>query len=334
MRRISSLLWGAEPAAGPHPYGAGRVHGDVNLRDLLADLGARPDFTVESPAQHAVDYIHRRTDGEDLYFVTNSADDPVRAECAFRVDGGVRPWFWHPVDGSVTPCTDFRRGADGLVRLAIELPPVGSVFVVFAPGDEDAAGLITARDARDDAGRTSAPGGEEEPGRIPTPDALEWPISGPWTLSFPDGAGAPAAIALDELFSWPDLEPQGARVFSGTARYSTTVVVPASLLAEGRVVVLDLGRVAEVARLHVNGSEVATLWCPPFRADVSSHLQAGPNLVEIEVTNTWHNRIVGDLRYPEAGEFARTNIKNRFRADMELLPSGLLGPVRLLSTTG
>ena len=42
-------------------------------------MGLRPDFTVESPAKHSLDYIHRRTENEEIYFVANSADEPVEA---------------------------------------------------------------------------------------------------------------------------------------------------------------------------------------------------------------------------------------------------------------
>jgi hypothetical protein len=62
---------------------------------------------------------------------------------------------------------------------------------------------------------------------------------------------------------------------------------------------------------------------------VTGLLKAGTNRIEVKVTNVWHNRIVGDLKYPEQGEFAPTNMKWKFNADMDLLPSGLFGPVVL-----
>jgi hypothetical protein len=70
-------------------------------------------------------------------------------------------------------------------------------------------------------------------------------------------------------------------------------------------------------------------WKPPYRVNVSGLLKAGTNRLEVKVTNLWHNRIVGDLKYPETGEFAKTNMKHKFNADMELLRSGLIGPVVL-----
>jgi len=63
---------------------------------------------------------------------------------------------------------------------------------------------------------------------------------------------------------------------------------------------LHLGRVAVIATVRVNGEFVATLWPPPFRADITLHVITGENLIEIEVTNTWHNRLHYDTSLPEA----------------------------------
>jgi hypothetical protein len=160
-------------------------------------------------------------------------------------------------------------------------------------------------------------------------------LGGPWTLEFPDGPGdasPPRTFELDELVSWTQLEDRAARTFSGTARYRTTVEVPDEYLGDDRVLHLDLGEVKEVAEVALNGTSLGIVWSAPFRVDVTGLLQAGENDLELRVTNLWHNRIVGDLRFPEAGIHAHTNLKHLFRADMELLPSGLLGPVVLRSS--
>ncbi len=68
--------------------------------------------------------------------------------------------------------------------------------------------------------------------------------------------------------------------------------------------------------------------------DVTGLLKTGSNRIEVKVTNLWNNRIVGDLRYPDAGEFAKTNMKHKFTAETELLRSGLIGPVVLRQTQG
>lgn len=353
VQKLVSGMWPTGDPAIPRAVGKGRVYGDVPLRGILGSLVVRPDFTVESPDSPAIDYIHRRTENEDVYFVTNSADEPVDAECSFRVDEAAAPSFWNPVDGSVTPCPVYRR-EDGRTRVPIRLAPASSIFVVFARDSEtehvvgiersdtgavalvvpdlevlacsSSAVRVRARSGGSVALRTNR--GRSATFELPAPPP-DLPLSGPWTLRFPEGKGAPDRIDLDALVSWTELEPEGARVFSGTAIYETTFEVPSDYLVPDRSVSLDLGRVAEVADVSINGEPAGLLWCPPYTMDVTDRVHAGTNRLEIRVTNVWHNRIVGDLRYPNAGEFARTNIKNRFRAEMELLPSGLMGPVVL-----
>ena len=93
---------------------------------------------------------------------------------------------------------------------------------------------------------------------------------------------------------------------------------------------LDLGDVKDVgiARVKLNGRDVGTVWTPPFRVSVAGALRRGNNDLEIEVVNTWRNRLVGDRGKPQEQRFTKTNIK--ILDTWQLLPSGLLGPVRLL----
>ncbi len=325
VRDLSRLLWGEGGTQGGHRHGKGQVFPAVSLRDVLRGMGVLPDFSVETPSEHQLDYIHRRTDSEELYFVVNSADEPVDAVCSFRVGEGMSPFLWNPEDGSVKRYPVYRREG-GVVRVPLKLEQISSVFVVFraeeggdhvvelghrgsAPPaliDPDVEVLALAPTiARVRAQRSghfefrTAEGGAAS---IEIPDLpADIVAAGTWRLEFPENRGAPASLELDELRSWTDVESEGARAFSGTARYTTTLQVPAGYLDGPYALRLDLGEVAEIAEVSVNG-------------------------------NLWQNRIVGDLRFPEAGEFALTNLKHKFTADMDLLPSGLIGPVVLRPT--
>ena len=59
-------------------------------------------------------------------------------------------------------------------------------------------------------------------------------------------------------------------------------------------------------------------------------IQPGENKLEIEVANLWPNRLIGDAAKPEADRLTWTVIDHPYEAGSELLPSGLLGPVRIL----
>ena len=151
------------------------------------------------------------------------------------------------------------------------------------------------------------------------------------------------------MSDWKDHERDDIRHFSGTATYRKVIELPAGWLAENRRIYLDLGRVEIAAEVAVNGQPVGTLWKPPFAIEVTDHVQAGSNKVEIKVTNLWSNRLIGDESLERTDGYALNQpmpewyVRNRpmpagprstfttfnfYDQDHELLPSGLLGPVR------
>jgi hypothetical protein len=81
--------------------------------------------------------------------------------------------------------------------------------------------------------------------------------------------------------------------------------------------------------VSINGVPLGVLWKKPFRADMTGALKPGSNTIEVKVTNLWVNRMIGD-RQPDAPKqftFTRPVV---YKANSPLLPSGLLGPVRVV----
>ena len=70
------------------------------------------------------------------------------------------------------------------------------------------------------------------------------------------------------------------------------------------------------------------MWTPPYKLDITKFVKAGINTVEIEVTNTWVNRLVGDKFLPEK-ERNTWLLVEKFNKKSPLMPSGLLGPVNV-----
>ncbi len=191
--------------------------------------------------------------------------------------------------------------------------------------------------------------------RLPPP--LE--ILGGWTVEFPEGKGAPDSIVLDRLMSWTDYPESGVRYFSGTATYRKTFELPADMTGDGLELDLDLGEVKNIARVWLNGVDLGLLWKAPFRLDASGVLRSGRNDLVIEVTNLWPNRLIGDEQLPSdcnwkkgrgasegsyltqwpqwllydmsspSGRVTFSSWKH-WNKDDGLLPSGLLGPVKVL----
>lgn len=165
------------------------------------------------------------------------------------------------------------------------------------------------------------------------PDGAPFPLKGTWQVEFIEGGPTlPPPFETQELVSWTLLGDEEARRFHGTARYTLYFKAPTPQAEEW---LLDLGRVCESARVWLNGSAVATLWCRPFQTLVGQWLQPGLNRLEVEVTNLAANRIADlDRRGVRWKSFYDINIVNRQYRPLDAstwppFDSGLLGPVSL-----
>jgi hypothetical protein len=181
-------------------------------------------------------------------------------------------------------------------------------------------------------------------------------IAGPWDVRFPEGWGAPGHARFERLVSWPEHADEGIKYFSGTAAYTCSFKVEDS----SRRLRLDLGRVEVIAKVTLNGQSLGVLWKPPFVYDISGKVRNGDNDLKVEVTNLWPNRLIGDENYPDDCTPDHSWLKGGLSALPEwiklkqprpeprrltftwckhwqkgdsLLPSGLLGPVRLVPYT-
>jgi hypothetical protein len=92
--------------------------------------------------------------------------------------------------------------------------------------------------------------------------------------------------------------------------------------------ILDLGEVRDLARVRLNGQSLGVAWKPPYRFDLRGLLRPGENVLEVEVTNLWVNRLIGDA---QPGAVRVTEASAIYAANAPLRDSGMLGPVQLLS---
>lgn len=253
------------------------------------------------------------------------AGPAVRQVVSFRVAGS-RPEAWDPLTGTHRDLPEW--SAEGSVtHVPLRLEPSGSVFVVFR-----AAG---------------AAGGVQQPRGPATgnENAPDWKsvlkVTGPWQVTFaPQVSGkggqpptaASFSAAFESLVDWTKRPEPEIRHHAGEATYRTTLVVPESVLRVAGPLALDLGDVKEIAAVRINGKPLGTTWCQPWRVDVGEALRPGENQLEIDVVNLWRNRLIGDAAKPADERVTRTTI---VAAPTEpLLPSGLLGPVRLVRAGG
>lgn len=321
-------------------------------REALAQLGIAPDFSFSlaseassNEADRAFDFVHRHTATAEIYFVRNTLPVAAKATLSFRVKNQT-PELWSPDAGTITDAVLYRNTADGRTEIPLTMPAYGSVFVVFehaagkhlvrltCDGKDVFPSVAQGKDVFAEKGDLVARStghylaidaeGHEYAWSLPTEqNALE---NARWTLSFPEGWGAPPSIAVRDFVSWTESKDPGVRYFSGTATYRTSVQVSEAQISAREELWLDLGSVREIATVRVNGHEVGTRWRAPYVLRLDAYLHAGENQIEIEVSNLWPNRLIGDMQPDAARKYTQTNV-HAYRADSPLLPSGILSPV-------
>jgi len=294
------------------------------IHHWLAKEGIPPDFR----ADRLLRYTHRRIGETDVYFVANGSTDAFESICSFRVTGN-QPELWQPENGSIAPLAAYEE-KDGCTHMPLRFGPTESVFIVFRR-PADAAGRIVsaARDGQellrfaspatpDNASAESSAldlvrGEIRQPGSyvFKTADgrsrAIECrdlappvEIVGPWEVAFDPKWGGPAKVTFEELVDWSKRAEEGIKYYSGTANYRTTFRVNAeSLKQPRRRWCLDLGKVAVMAEVRLNGKGLGILWKPPYRVDVTDSLKPGDNVLEVKAVNLWINRQIGDERLPD-----------------------------------
>jgi hypothetical protein len=285
-----------------HSYGAGTVFCTSDTRAALKQLNITPDFESNSTQ---LDYIHRIAGATDIYFVRNPTSHPIDTLAHFRITNRT-PELWNPIDGSITPQM-FYQSQNGTTALPLYLSPYGSTFVIFAkPETPHTTHTLT---------HTT---------EVPT-TSTDLPAT-QWTITFQPDRGAPTAPhPLQEFQSWSTSPDAGIRYFSGTATYQTSINIKRTANERIYITLTDLH---EICTVRINGKIAGTIWAMPYRLDITDNLADGRNLLALDVTNLWPNRIIGDAQPSTTQTFTRTNIR-KYTASSPLLPSGLIGPVAI-----
>lgn len=237
------------------------------------------DWRSKKPSLHinqqGVEWLHRKDGDADIYFIANRTDSVCQSLLTFNFEGR-QPEIWHPEYVTIRDAEVWQvKGHQ--TQVSLHLNAHEALFVVFRKATHLAGpGLDIA------AQRTI--------GEVALPRA--------WSLTFPDGN----ALTLDNLIPWNVSAIDDVKYFSGTATYRTTFRL--KRVQNNVRYVLQLGEVRDMARIRVNGKECAHLWHAPFEADITDALQKGDNTLEIDVTNQWVNRMIGDEQQPDDVEWS------------------------------
>jgi hypothetical protein len=359
---LAEELW--PPAAGPgeRGVGKGRVITGKSFETIFKEDAFAPDFTENSKGAD-IRYIHRNTREGDFYFVSLQKEQAEELVLSFRVTGKI-PEIWDPATGAMSEVLMYHDDGKS-TSVAMRMENNDAKFIVFRKSSK---GTVAVTELRQDGkpvrslaggvtglqelspelrgtAKTNAmlvawksgsydvvfDGGHQTQLAVqglPAPET----VPEKWWVSFQKDRGAPdGQVLFDRLDSWTNRPEEGIRYFSGTAGYTQGVNVSRDRLQSGRRVYLDLGDVRHLAEVFVNDKPLGVLWKPPYRVDITGAVTPGANKVEVRVTNVWKNRLVGDAKLPVASRLTWT-FYPFYKASDSLVESGLLGPVRLLSS--
>jgi len=323
VKTIADKIWGKCDGKTilSNQYGKGTVYWGKTLEQVLGELKISPDFEVSGidNCDLHIDYIHRQTATEDIYFISNSSQSKQHFTAVFRVDANMIPEIWDAETGWVQREVEYTKTENG-ISMELVMEPLASRFVVFrekTTGKND-AGLPY--DLQFGLKREKK---KTEPVDITTG----------WEVRFDTNWGGRETYRMDTLKNWAEVEEEGVKYYSGTATYSRDFNMQADALQPGAAAHVMFEDIQEMARVNINGNDCGILWLPPYITNITKWLKPGKNNITVQVVNTWNNRIVGDLSDPGKPQYTRTNIKtSKFRANSPLLKSGLLGKAKIVFT--
>ena len=253
--------------------------------------------SIDTPDRFLLQNHYRTDEGRDMYlFVNAHIDTAITATLTFP------DTVWHHHCAWLYDCNSGQRRRLSLWqgRGELCLGSAESTLIIFEP---------ERREARDER--------REFLTRQPSLDSLVSRLT--WQVSLHHAReGWTRDTVMEQL---RDLRETSFATFAGTAIYRTTLRLDEEMC--DTVLILDLGRVAGVCELSVNGQHLGTAWYGQRAFRVGQWLHAGDNTFEIKVTTLLNNYTRTLTDDPVIQHFV-------IRRSIPSSPAGLIGPVTLL----
>jgi hypothetical protein len=297
-RVLVQKLWGDGRIT---KFGHGRVIADTNLTNVLSEIGVPPDFTYSKTRPSSdIQFLHRTTDDEEIFFLSNRSADPDQLEARFRVQGKT-PEIWRADAGTIERVS-FKL-EDGYTVVPLNFRGEESYFVIF----RKAATAQSLQLAFPSCGPNAA-------------------LANPWIVEFESAQDMLPSLEMDKLLPLSENNDPRVKYFSGVARYTSSFTVSGQH-RRGQPLLLSLGQVGDIAEVRVNNVLMGTAWHAPWEVDIGAAAKPGPNTIEIRVANLWVNRLIGDQQ-PGANGATWTS-QPTYLPNAPLRPAGLIGPVNI-----
>ncbi|HEX7494702.1 MAG TPA: glycosyl hydrolase [Bacteroidales bacterium] len=292
-----------------------KVRNNITLDEIFKEINLEKDLVFENVdlsfqwredqgyKSPSMVWCHRIVKGTDIYFISNQEYNSKEVRAKFRITDKI-PEIWNAETGEIRRISQWSM-EDGHISVPLKFSPAESYFIVFR--------------------ETGKPNDSSSPNFPNYSDVMS--IEGNWDVQLRGQADSPKTIKLDKLTSLHLSPNPKVKYFSGTAIYRNTFQI--DQINDDRIFI-DLGEVANLAEIYLNGEKVSVLWKPPFKSEITDKIKIGQNYLEIRVSTTWRNGLVGEVLTNL--EDNTSNLPNypieRIRG-LPLLKSGLLGPVKI-----
>ena len=257
-----------------------------------------PDVKLDA-ACVPLKYNHRSYKDGEVYFFVNESKE-ARTRTATLVGQG-QVQVWDATNGRIHPLAGVARAA-GRVAVPLDLEPQEARFIVIGALPAGAGGPLPT---------------------VSTSQSIA-NLDGDWSVTLGEKQVTGSLKPWDEM---------GVPAFTGTAVYRREFTPAAA--PPGKHVYLDLGNVHEIARVRLNGQELAASPWPPYLWDVTTAFKSGANTLEVQVQAAppaaMRGRGVGMPGGPAGGPPGAVGAPPPpAPAPAAVAGSGLLGPVKLV----
>ncbi|MCH5719616.1 glycosylhydrolase-like jelly roll fold domain-containing protein [Niabella hibiscisoli] len=283
----------------------GRVIEAPYTKETFEDLGVTRDIDATGSNQ-PIAWTHRKLEGADLYFISNQQNKSVSIPVSFRITG-FAPEIWDPASGTIKKMENWHI-KEGRTYIDLNLHENASMFLVFRERTSDLS-IITTRDT-------------------PRRPNVPLKLNSNWEVKFDPAFGGPEEkILFPRLTSWSEHNNEKVKYYSGIANYKNTFVIVNPDFSTPFYLTID--SIHNIASVYINGIDCGTLWTPPYQLDISKAIKTGDNTIEIKVSNTWANRLIGDMALPEEKRVTWTTAPLNLLQGKPLLKAGLEGEIKI-----
>ena len=265
-------------------------------------------ITISSPDRFLLQDRYVTDDKSDIFMIMNAHMSEARqTDIIFpkSITSGKHAWVYDPATGSRTPLKLDKSG-----KASFRFGPSETCLVVFnKDGRGGSAPLTNPAEGRSLSGAEgwSLSGVEGHQ-----------PVPGPWSLTLHQPhLDSTWTAQLDTLQDFKDMADSTFKNFMGTVIYKTSVTLDGKNLPK----YLDLGKVADICELKINGRDAGMKWFGERIYDVSPYVKAGENTIEVKVTTLMGNYIQ---------TLKDNTVAQRFvlRRNQPYVSAGLIGPVK------